>query len=118
MSAIEKRMYYLMLSPANGQEFAENAGFSTPSEEVQEAETYEVISRWTLLTTSGLLEDAIETAEWLVELSPIADVPDDIKEEFQKTLIAHGVGLLNKLLDSHKIILVADIDELEFDDDE
>lgn len=119
MSAVDKRLYYLMLSPASGQNFAEQAGFSPPSEEVQEAETYDVISRWAIMTTAGIMEDIIETAEWFLDLSPMIELDEDSKHEFQKTLIAHGVGLVNKLLDSQKVIIVAEFDILgEEDDDE
>ena len=111
MSAVDKRMYYLMLSPALGQSFANDAGFSAPSEEVQEAETYEVISRWALLTSMGLLESIIQASDWFCELRELSDVPLDDKDEFHRTLVSHGVSLVNNLLDSEKVILVMEIDE-------
>lgn len=116
MTAIDKRMYYLMLSPADGQSFAYDAGFSSPSEDVQEAETYDVIARWALLTTAGVLEDAIETSDWLMELEAFDGVPQEMQEHFKKLLIAHGIGLINKLLDSDKAALISLID-MEDDDD-
>lgn len=116
MSAIDKRMYYLMLSPADGQAFAHDAGFSSPSEDVQEAETYDVISRWALLTTAGVLEDAIETADWLLDLEAFTEVPEEMQEHFKRLLIAHGMGLVNKLLDTDKAALITLID-MEDDDE-
>lgn len=105
-----------MLSPGDGQSFASDAGFSTPSEDVQEAETYDVISRWALLTTAGVLEDAIETSEWLLDLEAFDDVSDEMREQFKRLLIAHGMGLMNKLLDSDKAALITLI-EMEDDDE-
>lgn len=112
MSAIDKRMYYLMLSPSMGQGFAEDAGFSTPSEEVQEAETYEVIARWALLTSTGLLEEIIQCSDWLCELKDMQELAEEIRDEFHRTLVSHGVSLVNKLLDSEKVILMMDEDDL------
>jgi hypothetical protein len=109
-------MYYLMLSPADGQSFAFDAGFSMPSEEVQEAETYDVISRWALLTSAGVLEDAIETADWLLDLEAFDEVPTEMLDHFKKLLIAHGMGLINRLLDSDKTALISLI-EMEDDDE-
>lgn len=116
MSAVDRRLYYLMLSPADGQSFAFDAGFSMPSEDVQEAETYDVISRWAILTSAGVLEDAIETADWLLDLEAFDEVPNDMREQFKKLLIAHGMGLMNKLLDSDKAALITLI-EMEDEDE-
>ncbi len=105
-----------MLSPGDGQSFASDAGFSTPSEDVQEAETYDIISRWALLTSAGVLEDAIETSDWLLELEAFDEVPEEMREHFKRLLIAHGMGLMNKLLDSDKAALITLI-EMEDDDE-
>lgn len=113
MSAVDKRMYYLMLSPSLGQDFAKQAGFSTPSEEVQEIETYDVISRWALITAMGLLEEVLECSDWLCELESIADLGEDERDEFHRTLVSHGVALINRLLDSEKVILMIEENSLE-----
>lgn len=115
MTAIDKRMYFLMLSPADGQIFANEAGFQFPSEEVQEAETYDIIARWALLTATGIMEDAIETSDWLMELDGFKGIPDGMLDQLRKLVVAHSVGLVNKLLDSDKIAL---INLVEDDDDE
>lgn len=115
MSALEKRKYYLMLSPSLGQEFAVSGGFSSPSDDVQEAETYEIISRWTLLTTAGILEDIIQTADWFCELDTITELAQEERDYLHKTLVSHSIGLINKFLDSGKLILV--IDSEEFNDE-
>lgn len=118
MSAIDKRMYYLMLSPSLGQDFAHEAGFSMPSEEVQEIETYDVIARWALLTTTGLLEEVLQCSDWFCELKSVHDLAEDIKDEFHRTLVSHGVALINKLLDSEKVILMVEQESLEeYEDD-
>lgn len=113
MSAIEKRLYYLMLSPSMGQDFAASGGFSTPSQEVQEAETYDVIGRWTLITTAGLLEDIIETSDWFCELDDIVNLPESEKDQFRRTLISHGVALTNKMLDSGKVVIVISSEDMD-----
>ena len=114
MSAQEQRMFYLMLSPAQGQEFASELGFPTASEDVEEAETMDVIARWALITVSGLLEEIIQSADWLCELqSKVGDVNEDVREAFHKTVTSYAVALLNKLLDSNKLVLV-----MEESDDE
>ena len=104
MTAQEKRMYYLMLSPSIGQEFAEEAGFSPPSTDVQEAETYDVLARWTLITTTDLLPDIIETADWFCDIREFEDVED--REDLHRILVSHGVGLLNHFLDNGKLMIV------------
>lgn len=115
MSAVDKRMFYLMLSPAQGQEFASDIGFSTPSEDVQEAETLDVVSRWALITATGLLEEILISADWVNELQEESgDANPEIMQAFHKTLTSFGVALVNKLLDSGKVILTM---EGELDDD-
>lgn len=114
--AVEKRMYYLMLSPSEGQLFAEGAGFSMPSEEVQEAETYDVIGRWSLMASAGVLEDAIETVDWLMDIEQFSEVPEDMRDNFKKLLIAHSMAFMNKLLDSDRAALLALVEMV--DDDE
>lgn len=114
MSAQEQRLFYLMLSPAQGQEFADELGFPHPSEDVEEAETMDVIARWALITVSGLLEEIIESADWLCDLqNKVGDIQDHIRDAFHKTITSYSVALLNKLLDSNKLVLV-----MEENDDE
>lgn len=113
MTAVDKRMYYLMLSPSLGQDFARDAGFSMPSEEVQEIETYDVIARWALLTATGLLEEILECSDWFCELQDIHDLSEDTRDDFHRTLVSHGVALLNKVLDSEKVILMIEEEALE-----
>lgn len=117
MSAQEQRMYYLMLSPSQGQTFAQDAGFPPPSEEVQEAETHDVIARWALLTATGILEDAMITTDWLLDINAFDELEDDMREQLQKLFIAHSLGLLNKLLDSDKAALISLID-MDMEEDE
>lgn len=100
-----------MLSPAKGQEFAVAGGFHNASEEVQEIETYDVISRWTLITTAGLLEDIIETSDWFCELDEVAQLEDAERDQLRRTLISHSVGLVNKILDSGKVVLILEMED-------
>lgn len=116
MSAIDKRLYYLMLSPSKGQDFAASGGFSVPSEEVREAETYDIIGRWTIITTAGLLEDIIQTSDWFCELEDMVNVPEEDLDQFRRTLVSHGVALTNKMLDSGKIVIVISPEDLDEDE--
>ena len=116
MSAIDKRLYYLMLSPSLGQDFASDVGFSSPSEEVQEAETTEIIARWALMTSAGLLGEILQCSDWFCELKELHELPETMRADFHRTLVSHGVGLVNRLLDSEKILMVMEIDE-EYEDD-
>lgn len=111
MSAIDKRLYYLMLSPSIGQEFAHMAGFSTPSEEVQESETYDVIGRWAVITTGGILGEILEAADWFCDLQEFDN--DEDREDLHRSLVSHSVALVNKLLDRNKLMLVLDISDVE-----
>lgn len=113
MSAVDKRRYYLMLSPSMGQEFAVSGGFSSPSEDVQEAETFDIVSRWTLLTTAGILQDIIQTADWFCQLDTIMELSEDERDHLHKTLVSHSIGLINNFLDSGKLILVIDSEEFD-----
>jgi len=114
MTAVDKRLFYLMLSPSLGQDFAVEAGFSPPSDEVQEKETIDVIARWSVLTTAGLLEDIIETSDWMCDFQDIKD--EDARDDTHRAFISYGVGLVNKLLDSNKVMLVMMLDE-DIDDE-
>lgn len=111
MSAVDKRLYYLMLSPSIGQEFAHMAGFSSPSEEVQESETYDVIGRWAVITTGGILGEILEAVDWFCDLQELET--DEDREDLHRTLVSHSVALVNKLLDRKKVMLVLDISEIE-----
>ena len=43
---LSHRTFLLTMSPEDGQEIAEMAGFSLPSEEVMEQETTDVMGKW------------------------------------------------------------------------
>lgn len=117
MTAVNKRLYYLMLSPSLGQEFAKQAGFSVPSEDVQEIETYEVISRWALITSTGLLEEILEAADWFCDLQGPDDEDEEIRDDLHRAYVSHSVALINKLLDTQKVMLVMHMDGEESDDE-
>lgn len=110
MSAVDKRLFYLMLSPSLGQEFASNAGFSPPSDDVQEKETLDILSRWTVITVTGLLEDIIESADWICDFQNLSE---DDREDVHRTFVSFGVALVNKVLDSEKVMLVLEVEDLE-----
>ncbi len=66
-SVVDKRLFYLMLSIGQGQEFANMMGFSNPSNDVEQAEIFDVASRWSLFVNQGILESIDESANWVLD---------------------------------------------------
>lgn len=110
---IDKRMFYLMLSVTEGQSFASSMGFSTPSEEVQEMEIMDILSRWLMLATAGVLEIAYESAEWFREFLVENEKLSAPEEDFTNAITVFGVALLNKLMDTGIVGLVVSDKVLE-----
>ena len=87
MNAIDKRMFYLMLSVQEGQYYAQSMGFPPPSEEVQEIE---------------------QATDWFADFLEHFDKLGSNSEEFRDIMAVFGVALTNKLIDSEKVIPVLD----------
>lgn len=108
MSAIDKRMFYLMLSVAEGQYYAQEMGFPPPSEEVQEQEQVDVMTRWGVFVATEVYNEIVESANWLTDFLDHFDKLGSDKEQFRDIVTVFGVALTNKLIDSEKMIIMLD----------
>jgi hypothetical protein len=106
MSAIDQRMFYLMLSPIEGQAYAKDMGYAVPSEEVQQFEILDVMSRWTTLLKAGVMEEVIESTDWFVDFLEKTDKINSPSEEFKAALTVFSASMLNKMMDSGRIGLI------------
>lgn len=113
MLDIEQRMFYLMLSATEGQKFASSMGFSTPSEDVQELEIMDVLSRWMMASQTGLLDEIREASEWFVKFLEQTDKINSPAEDFINALTVFSLALTNKMLDNGYIGLIVSEDDLE-----
>ena len=101
-----QRMFYLMLSAVEGQEFAKIMGFSPPSEDVASSETEDVLTRWAVFLHYGLLKEAEEASEWFTEFLVETDKIISEVGDFKSVLMVYSIALLNKLMDSEKVAFV------------
>ena len=107
-NVVDKRLFYLMLSIGQGQEFANFMGFSNPSNDVEQAEIFDVASRWALFVNQGILESIDESANWVLDFLEKSDKLVNPKEEILPLFVAYGVYLLNKMLESGNVSIVID----------
>ena len=117
---IEQRMFYLMLSAIDGQQFASSMGFPIPSQDVQEMEIMDVVSRWVVVATSGVLESIQEAVEWFVSFLEKNDKLNSASEEFSNALLVYSIALVNKMMDTGLVgLIVSDemLNEMYEDDD-
>jgi len=112
-SIADKRLFYLMLSIAQGQSFANFMGFSTPSKDVADAETFDIASRWALFVNQGIAHNAEESAAWVLDLLEKNDKLGTPKEELIPILTAYGMSLINRLLENGNISIVIDEETLK-----
>lgn len=111
-SIVDQRLFYLMLSIAQGQEFATNMGFSTPSKDVADAEMFDIASRWALFVNQGIAQSLEESAIWMLELLEKTDRLATPKEELIPFLTAYGMSLINRLLENGRITIIVDEEAL------
>lgn len=103
---VDKRLFYLMLSIGQGQEFANFMGFSNPSKDVEQAEIFDVASRWALFVNQNILHNIEESAIWMLELLEKGDRLTNPKEELLPLFISFGVSLLNKMLENENVSII------------
>jgi hypothetical protein len=119
MNALEKRMFFLMLSVKEGQYYAQEMGFPPPSEEVQEIEKVDVLTRWGVFITTDVYNEIMESAKWVTDFLKHFEKLKSDDDDLQEILTVFGVALLNRLIDSEKVIIMLDdILELMGDDNE
>lgn len=112
-TAADKRTFYLMMSATQGQEFAHDMGFQVPSEDVQEMEVMDVMSRWVLLARCGIFQDVLESSDWFIDFLVQNDKIVSPPEEFHNALTVFGIALVNKLMDKNFVGLVLPDELLE-----
>lgn len=117
-SIVDKRLFYLMLSVAQGQEFAKFMGFYTPSIDVVQAEMSDIASRWSLFVNQGIVENTEEAAEWLLDLLSAQQKLATPREDLLPFFVSYGISLINKLLESGSIHIVLDEALLGWTDNE
>jgi hypothetical protein len=116
MTPVDKRNFYLALSILEGQRIASAAGFSAPSQEVQESEIMDTIRKWLILTALGIFENIKDCAELMMEVvKSTNDLTDEELDSTETALVSFGMGLIAHLVDSDMLSLVSESDELEMD---
>ena len=107
--ALHKRNFYLMLSVIEGQRLATSAGFTAPSEEIQQSELLEVIKKWMILAGYGITDIISDCAEWVVAAAEDS-YDDEERAATQDSLVSFGVALLGNLLDRKFIEFTPDLE--------
>jgi len=113
MLEVEQRMFYLMLSATEGQKIARSMGFATPSEEVQELEIMDVLSRWVMVASSGILDEVREASDWFVDFLESTDKITSPAEDFVNALTVFSVALINKMLENGHIGVIMSDEQLD-----
>lgn len=101
-----ERLFYLMLSALEGQDYATIMGFSPSSQDVAESETEEVLTRWAVFLHYGLLQEIEEGAEWFTSFLKETERLTTDYDDFKSTMIIFGVAILNKILENEKLAFV------------
>lgn len=105
-SPVDKRNFYLALSILEGQKIASSAGFAVPSQEVQESEIMDTISRWLILTNLGIFQTIQDCSDWMMEVVKIHnDLDDDDLENTKNVILSFGMALVSHLVDNEFLLL-------------
>lgn len=116
MTPVDKRNFYLALSILEGQRIASSAGFSAPSQEVQESEILDTIRKWLILTALGVFENIKDCASLMMEVVKIDNsLSAEELDSTETALVSFGMGLITHLVDSELLSLVSDTEEIEMD---
>jgi len=111
----DKRNFCLMLSLPSGQELAQHMGLTPPSIEVQAMETDLINSQWDMLHEFGVYDEIEEAVDWFTEVLEVTmdaeEKPTSKMIDGSKTvLLSYGMALVQKLLESNIIALIAEED--------
>lgn len=106
MDTLTKRFFYLMLSIARGQSYANSMGFSFPSEDVGDAETVEILQRWALFINEGIFDEVVVATDWMLDLLEGNDKLVTPREELHPLFVSFGIALVNMLLDVDNLAIV------------
>lgn len=105
-SPVDKRNFYLALSIMEGQRIASSAGFSVPSQEVQESEIMDTISRWLILTNLGIFQTVQDCTDWMMEVVKLHnDLDDEDIENTKNVILSFGMALVSHLVDNELVVL-------------
>jgi len=105
-SPVDKRNFYLALSILEGQKIASSAGFAVPSQEVQESEIMDTISRWLILTNLGIFQTVQDCSDWMMEVVKIHnDLDESDLENTKNVIMSFGMALVSHLVDNDMLIL-------------
>jgi hypothetical protein len=103
---VDKRNFYLALSILEGQKIASSAGFSVPSQEVQESEIMDTIGRWLVLTNLGIFQTIQDCSDWMMEVVKIHnDLDDEDVENTKNVILSFGMALVSHLVDNDLLVL-------------
>lgn len=103
---VDKRNFYLALSILEGQKIASSAGFAVPSQEVQESEIMDTISRWLILTNHGIFQTVHECSDWMMDVVKIHnDLDEDDIENTKNVILSFGMALVSHLVDNDLLLL-------------
>jgi len=82
-TTVSQRNFYLMLSPPDGQNIANNLGFSPSSEDVYEEEQKDVLRSWAILTQAGIVDSMSDAADWMADVMVNDNMlpPDDVMDD-------------------------------------
>jgi hypothetical protein len=98
------------LSVLEGQKLAHAAGFSVPSEEVQQSEVLDIINAWLTLAGVGALEAIKECSNWMISmLSDFNDWTNAEQENTKNIVTSFGVGLISHLLNNEIFLINEDL---------
>jgi hypothetical protein len=105
-SPVDKRNFYLALSIIEGQRIASSAGFSVPSEEVQQSEIMDTISRWLVLTNLGIFDTVHSCADWMMDVVKIHnDLDQEDLDNTKNVIMSFGMALISHLVDNDLLLL-------------
>ncbi len=94
------------MSAVEGQQFAKDMGFAPPSEDVEEIEVEDTLTRWAVFLHYGLLKEVEQSSKWFTQFLKKTGKIDSDEEEFISLLTVYGVAMLNKIMDSEKLAFV------------
>lgn len=109
-SVLEHRNFCLALSIVEGQHLAHASGFSIPSEDVQKHEVLEVIAKWMLVASSGVLDEVVTCSNWFSSIAQVFNgMDDDQVSAMRMAISSFGTALIIHLLD--KGLIEMDLNE-------
>lgn len=111
---MDKRNFFLALSVLNGQRIAHSAGFSIPSEDVQQSEVLDTIHKWVILSGSGIMKQIEKCIDWTLEVTTEEDdLSEEEKEHTREVLFAYSAATISHLLDKGMLTLSPDLEMVE-----